>query len=637
MKISRRDFLKTTMAGTAGLSFPFVALAGERKEGQRPNILWISVEDMSSNLGCYGDDDAITPTLDQMAKDGIRYTNCFASAPVCTPSRCSIITGVYASSLGAQHLRNSIAKPEHILCFTEYMRKAGYYCTNNSKQDYNFNAPPQAWDESSKNAHWRKRPKGKPFFSVFNFEGTHQSKTRYNEDHLERVNAKLPEDKRHDPKKVTVWPFYPDTHKVRVNIAAYHTQITIMDGLVKDLLDQLDGDGLAEDTIVFFFSDHGMGLPRGKRWLHDGGLRVPLLVRFPEKYKHLAPGKPGDTEDRLVSFVDYAPTMLSLLGIEIPKYMEGKAFLGKKEAFRRKWILGIRDRVDEVVFCSRTIHDGRYQYIRNFKPHRPRMSYCEYSERTQIRQELRRLDAEGKLKGSESWLMQCQTPPEEFYDTKNDPYQFNNLALDAKYAKQVKSMRTILRQRMSELHDTSMHAEMEVVRQCRKHAITPHAMVRGVSQQERQRILDLMFMVGICKAQDVMGALDDKNASVRYWAAVNLAAMTTGAGPAKAKLLEALQDENQSVRVPAAEALCNIGLEKKAMPVLIKIATIPGRDYDSALAVTALYALGDKVKPYMSDIKKAFEANKSGKGAGMVTLKYILRTVKQGTCRITQK
>ncbi|MHC4755300.1 MAG: sulfatase-like hydrolase/transferase [Planctomycetota bacterium] len=628
MKINRRDFLKTTMAGTACLSLPFTALAGECKEAQRPNILWISVEDMSLNLGCYGDPDAITPTLDKMAKDGIRYTNSFASAPVCTPSRCSIITGMYASSLGAQHLRNSIAKPKHILCFSEYLRRAGYYCTNNSKQDYNFNAPAEAWDESSQDAHWRKRPKGRPFFSVFNFEGTHQSQTRYNENALKRINAELPENKRHDPKKVTVWPFYPDTHKVRVNLAAYHTQVTIMDERVKSLLDQLDADGLAKDTVVFFFSDHGMGLPRGKRWLHDNGLKVPLLVRFPEKYKHLAPGKPGDTEERLVSFVDYAPTMLSLLDIEIPKYMEGKAFLGKKKASRRKWILGIRDRVTEVVFCSRTIHDGRYQYIRNFKPHRPRMSYCEYSETTQIRQELRHLDAEGKLKGNEAWLMQRQTPAEEFYDTKNDPYQFNNLALDPKYAKQIKGMRTILRQCMSELHDSSMHAEMEVLRQCRKSEITPHAMVRRVSPKERERILDLMFLTGMCKAEDVMGALDDKNASVRYWGAVNLAAMAQGAAPAKAKLVKALQDESQSVRVPAAEALCNIGLEKKGIPVLIKIAGIPGEDYDSALAVSVLYAFGDKVKPYISDIKKVFEANKSGKGMGMETLKYILRTVK---------
>jgi uncharacterized sulfatase len=628
MKINRRGLLKATMAGTACLSLPFVALAGEGKEKQRPNILWISVEDMSLNLGCYGDPDAITPTLDQMARDGIRYTKSFASAPVCTPSRCSIITGMYASSLGGQHLRNSIAKPKHVLCFSEYMRKAGYYCTNNSKQDYNFDAPAEAWDESSQNAHWRKGPKGKPFFSVFNFVDTHQSRTRYNENDLKRINAELPENKRHDPKKVTVWPFYPDTHKVRVNIAAYHTQITIMDEQVKGLLDQLDADGLAEDTIVFFFSDHGMGLPRGKRWLHEGGLKVPLIVRFPKKYEHLAAGKPGDTEDRLVSFVDYAPTMLSLLGIEIPKYMEGKAFLGKEKAPRREWIIGIRDRVDEVVFCSRTIHDGRYQYIRNFKPHRPRMSYCEYSERTQIRQELRRLSAEGKLKGNEAWLMQRQTPAEEFYDTKNDPYQFNNLALDPKYAKQIESMRAILRQRMSELYDASMHAEMEVVRQYREHSITPYAMVRSVSQQERERILDLMFMVGTCKAQDVMWALDDKNASVRYWAAVNLAAMAKGAAPAKAKLLKVLQDESQSVRVPAAEALCNIGLEKEGMPALIKIAGIPGRDYDSALAVSVLYAFGDKVKRYIPDIKRVFEANKSGKGMGMETLKRILRTVK---------
>ena len=272
--------------------------------------------------------------------------------------------------------------PNNVRCYTEYLRDAGYYCTNNVKEDYNFPTPPEAWDESSDSAHWRNNPGGKPFFSIFNLMTTHQSQVRYSREEWEKVNATLAPEERYDPARAPLPPYYPDTPTVRLNMATLYTQVTRMDKQVGEFLQQLDDDGLVQDTIVFFYSDHGTGLPRGKRWLHHSGIQVPLVIRFPEKYRHLAPAAPGGTVDKLVSFVDFPPTMLSLTGLPIPGYMQGRAFLGPAKGEARQYIFGARDRVDEVLEIARTVSDGRYQYIRNYMPHRPRMQRSDYSERT---------------------------------------------------------------------------------------------------------------------------------------------------------------------------------------------------------------------------------------------------------------
>jgi len=335
------------------------AVRGEQEppEQPRPNILWITCEDISPHLGCYDDAYAITPNLDRMAREGVRYTRAFATASVCTPARSCLITGVFASSLGTEHLRGPQPLPKTIRCFTEYLRRSGYYCSNNVKEDYNFITPPGAWDESSNTAHWRKRKPGQPFFSVFNFTCTHQGQIRYSKEQFARLNAELPPQRRHDPARAPLPPYYPDTPEVRRNVAQLYAQISRMDQQVGELLEQLDNDGLAGQTIVFFYSDHGTGLPRHKRWLHDSGIRVPLIIRFPEKYRHLAPAAPGSRIDRLVSFVDFAPTVLSLAELKIPDWMQGRAFLGKQAGRARQYVFAIRDRVDEVYDFSRTVRE----------------------------------------------------------------------------------------------------------------------------------------------------------------------------------------------------------------------------------------------------------------------------------------
>ena len=252
---------------------------------EHPNILWLSVEDISPNLGCYGDKHAQTPRLDALAKQGVLYKNAFVCAPVCAPCRSSIITGVYPTTLGTHNMRCHIKLPPEIKCFTEYLRKAGYYCTNNAKTDYQFTPPKTAWDVSSGKAHWKNRPKkDQPFFAVFNYTGTHESAVR-GDAKYRQTEKRLAPNERHDPAALVLPPYYPDTPAVRKDWARYYNCITAMDTWVADRLAELDEAGLADDTIVIFWSDHGVGLPRAKRWLYDSGIHVPLIIRIPEKFR----------------------------------------------------------------------------------------------------------------------------------------------------------------------------------------------------------------------------------------------------------------------------------------------------------------------------------------------------------------
>ncbi|MBS0211037.1 MAG: sulfatase [Planctomycetes bacterium] len=396
---------------------------------KRPNILWITCEDMSPDLGCYGDKYAVTPTIDRLASQGARYTHVFTHAPVCAPSRSGLITGVYPTMLGTMHMRSKVAPPEHVRCFPAYLRQAGYFCTNNAKTDYNFDVPKDAWDRNGAKAHWRDRPdKDQPFFAVFNFIVTHESQARATPEQYEKNTQRLTAEQRHDPTKAKLPSYYPDTPTVRKNWAMNHDNITALDYLVADKLAELEADGLSDNTIVFFFSDHGRGLPRCKRWPYDSGLRVPLLVRWPGKIA------PGTVVDELVAFVDLAPTVLSLAGVDIPTHMQGQAFLGPKKADKpREYVYGARDRMDERYDMIRTVRDKRYRYVRNFMPWEPYFQHIWYCEQMPIMQEYRRLAANGELKGPAASYFAGERPSELLFDSEADPEEVNNLAGDSQY------------------------------------------------------------------------------------------------------------------------------------------------------------------------------------------------------------
>ena len=439
----------------------------------RPNILWISTEDISPDLGCYGDAYAITPNIDRLASQSVRYTNAFSNAPVCAPSRSAIITGMYTTTIGSMHMRSKAVPPVGVKAFTEYLRAAGYYCSNNSKTDYNFEAPPShrppetVWDETSPRAHWRNRSdKSQPFFSVFNFVVTHESQIRVDAAMYAKNIARLTPEQRHNPAKATIPPYYPDTPKVRKDWATYYDNITAMDYLVADVLKQLEADGLAENTVVFFWGDHGRGLPRAKRWPYDSGTRVPLLVRWPGKIK------PGTTVDDVVMLFDLGPTVLSIAGAPIPAHMQAQAFLGAQKKVPREYAFAHRDRMDEAYDMVRTVRDKQFRYIRNFFPGRPYTQYIDYLEEMPTMQELRRLYKEhynalganygNALTPAQLLWMAPEKPPEELYDLMADPYEINNLAQSAPHRDTLKRMRGVLDKWQKDTKDLGLVPEAEL-------------------------------------------------------------------------------------------------------------------------------------------------------------------------------
>ncbi len=459
----------------------------------RPNILWISAEDLSPDLGSYGDTYSRTPNLDRLAWQGARYTNAFSSAPVCAPSRSAMITGMYPTTIGSLHMRSKAVPPPGIKAFTEYLRAAGYYCTNNAKTDYNFEAPPSnrppdtVWDETSRSAHWRNRPdKSQPFFAVFNHEVTHEGQVRSDDATYSKNTAALKPEEFHDPAKAVLPPYYPDTPVVRKTWARYYDLITALDYQITKLLNQLEEDGLADNTIVFFWGDHGRGLTRGKRWVYDSGIRVPLIVRWPGKIK------PGTVDDRMVSLMDLGPTVLSLAGVKVPEHMQGQAFLGE-QAKPREYIFAHRDRMDETYDMMRAVRDKRYKYIKNFHPGRPYAQYIAYMDEMPILKEMRRLYKDhmnaldpnyGKaLNQTQLIFFKPEKPPEELYDTTVDPHEVNNLAGSPQHQEVLKRMRAVLDKWQKETKDLGLVPEMELRERMRPGGVWQKVAQPAVSEQ----------------------------------------------------------------------------------------------------------------------------------------------------------
>lgn len=397
------------------LLWPFLVSGADR-----PNILWLTAEDHGPHLGCYGDSYALTPNIDAFAERALLYTKASSTAPICAPARTTIISGMYGPALGGQHMRSQTPRPAWLKFYPEFLREAGYYCTNNSKTDYNIASDARTiWDESSKTAHYKNRPEGKPFFAIFNNTITHESKIR----------NKNP-NPQHDPAKAPLPPYHPDTPEVRKDWAQYYDRITQMDTWFGEQLKELEAAGLADDTIVFFYADHGSGMPRGKRYGGWSGLHVPMLVHIPEKFNHLRSPeyRVGGKTDRLVGFVDLAPTALSLAGIQPARFHQGLPFLGKFTAKAPEYSFGFRGRADERPDETRSVTDGRYIYIRNFMPHVPILKGLNYQMQTPTTRVWKELHDAGKLNPVQSFAWTAPRPYEELYDLQSDYHETNNIA-----------------------------------------------------------------------------------------------------------------------------------------------------------------------------------------------------------------
>jgi len=576
-------------------------------EPARPNVLWITCEDISPDLGCYGVEGAITPNLDKLAARGIRYTHAFALAGVCAVSRSCLATGMYSSSLGSQGMRFHTRLPEHVKCFPEYLRRAGYYTINNVKTDYNFAVPPGAWDECSRKAHWRGRRPGQPFFAVFNLTMTHESQIRCSPERYEAHMRRVPKQLRHDPAKVNVPPFHPDVPESRRNWATYHDLITAMDLKVADILKQLEEDGLADETIVFFYSDHGAGMPRCKKWSYDAGTRVPLIIHFPEKFRHLAPDPPGTVSDRLVSFIDFGPSVLSLAGVPMPEHVQGRAFLGPAATKPRRYVYTIRDRMAERHDMVRGVRSHKYLYLRNYVPHLSRARFTTYTQQMPTTQVWERLAAERELEGPPALWFEPRKPLEELYDCQADPHNIRNLAGDPKYDAVLREHRAAHHEWLFRTRDLGFLPEYDMLE--RAEGSTPYEMGRDEAKYPLERIFAAASLVGTGKEAlpKLLENLDDGDPAVRFWAVLGLAALGDGAKPHAGKLVAAMKnDASPVVRLAAADALLRIGAEADVMP-----AALEGMKHESPWvrlrAGVVLDLLGEGARPAVPAMREALK------------------------------
>lgn len=574
---------------------PFALTLTPILAADRPNILWITSEDNGPHLGCYGDPNAVTPNLDALAASGLRYTRAWSNAPVCAPARTTVISGIYPPSSGSEHMRSQTNLPASMKLFPAYLREAGYYCTNNSKEDYNLVKGDDVWDESSGKAHWKNRAEGQPFFAVFNETISHESQIRNEIDDKDRI---------HDPAKMRVPAYHPDTPEVRKDWAQYHDRVTMMDALLGKLLDELEEAGLAEDTIVIYWGDHGSGMPRNKRWPYDSGLHVPMLLRVPEKWKSLAPDdyQVGGTSDRLVSFVDLAPTMLSLIGIEPKPWMQGHAFAGAHEAKGRDYNFGFRGRMDERVDLVRSVTDGRYVYLRQYLPHRIYGQHIAYMFQTPTTRVWKGLFDEGKLNEAQSHFWQ-EKPAEELYDLTSDSDEVTNLAGSADHAEILTKLRKAHEDWEREIRDVGFLPEAEV--HARSGGSSPYEMGHDPAKYDFDAIFGSARLASSRKSEDlpkIVELLASPDSGVRYWGATGLLIQgETGFAAGKEALRKALDDTCGSVAIVAAESLGRFGEDgdrEKALALLLeKGDQAKGNVFEAILAVNALDYLGKAADP----------------------------------------
>jgi arylsulfatase A-like enzyme len=476
----------------------------------------------------YGDTRARTPTLDRLATQSIRYTHAFSTAPVCAPSRAAIITGMYQNAIGAQHMRTTedrvpelpgpylAVPPFYVKAFPEYLRAAGYYTSNRVKTDYQFGTPFTIWDEVSQTAHWRNRPdKTQPFFSVFNITVTHESQS------FPSSPARKGKPLVTDPSEIEVPPYYPDTPVVRQELARMYDNIADMDGQVAEILRQLDEDGLADNTVVMYWSDHGDGIPRSKRSLYDSGLRVPLMIRLPKTMA--AAGRAGSIRDEMVSFVDLAPTVLALAGVEVPAHLQGRVLIGPKAGPAPRYVFAARDRMDIEYDMMRSVRDDRYLYIRNFSPELPYAGHIIYRNQSAIMQEWFRLQAERKLEGPAALWMRTSRPAEELYDVRADPHQIRDLSGEAVHKQTLERMRQAVTEWMTRINDQGLINEAEMVDRMWPGGIQPETAQPYIVPRRTTEGPERVATVKITAPMEVVIYVPTQGASIGY---------TTEEGPA---------------------------------------------------------------------------------------------------------
>ncbi|MGJ8725112.1 MAG: sulfatase-like hydrolase/transferase [Roseibacillus sp.] len=565
---------------------------------ERPNILWLTSEDNDKQwLGCYGNEQAKTPNIDSLAARSVRFDNFFSNAPVCAVARSTILTGIYAPSQGSQHMRSRHPIPAANKPYVTYLREAGYYCTNASKTDFNFEInDKKVWDECDSKAHYKNRAEGQPFFAVFNFTESHESSLFEKNITGRREKGLIPQQPRVSPADVFLRPYLPDLPEVREDIATYYDMITLMDGRIGKALAELAEQGLADDTIVFYYADHGGITPRGKRYLEDTGVNVPLLVHIPEKWKALSSFPQIGVSDETTAFVDLAPTLLSILGMPKPEQMQGRAFLGshREEPTEDNYVFLFADRFDEIYGMRRGLTDGRWKYTRRFTPHYAAAPYSYYQFGQKAWVAWQKAWQEGSLDSRFSQIWEKNQIVEELFDTQADPWEVTNLASDSSHAAQLERMRNALKSQMVTIRDTGIIPEPMFAELAPKTPIARYAKKRA---NDWPALVDLAFTASDRNPDHLptfIEKLSSEDPIERYWALQGCLILGEKSQPAADTIAKLLEDKNAVNRASAAQTLITLGHPEGAFDLLLKELSDGSNEYAQQNVVN-IYTQLDKL------------------------------------------
>lgn len=557
----------------------------------QPNILWLSTEDIGCYIAAYGDSTVETPNIDKLAAEGVVFENAFTVAGQCAPSRFSIISGIYPASTGASNMRTWGQKlPDSIRYYPEYLMEAGYYCTNNSKTDYAFTEPKHEtlWDETSPKAHYKKRPEDQPFFAIFNYTGTHESRFFDNQKEL-YVN----------PDEVPVPPYYADNDTIRKDLAINYSNIKRLDDWIGNKLRELEETGQADSTIVFFWSDHGGPLPNQKRELYDRGTKVPLIVKFPNNLFA------GERVADMISLMDLGPTVMSLAGIPTPNYMHGQPFLGEYKAEPQQYVHAARDRIAAQYDVRRTTRDKRYRYIRNYYPELPRYQHFNY--RMQIDMMLNLLEnlESRKLNEIQQTWFEKTKPVEELYDTQTDPHEVNNLIADPEYTEVLTRLRNAHAEQMISTKDVGLIPEPMIFRLQDSLKIPIYSIVRKYDYPMKEfRKVAIEWTAEEPDVEMLADYLDHPHPVIRYWAVTGLGNLKSTTY--KTEIAERLTDDFPSVQIAAAFTLHQLDETSKAVERLT--AELDNEEITARiLAAFQMARIGPPAKPATAKLKKLLE------------------------------
>ncbi len=534
--------------------FCCLTIQSQSKE-ERPNIVWLVTEDNSKHfLKLYEEGGVSMPNIETLANKGIVFNNAFSNAPVCSVARSTIISGCYAPRVGTQYHRGMqlAPMPDGLKMFPEYLREAGYYTTNNFKEDYNFIKSKEVWDDSSKEANYKNRKSGQPFFHVQNFGTTHEGQLHFSENQMQRHKTET------SIEDVAVFPYHPNTPTYRYTNAYYRDLHQKVDTQIGDFIKRLEADGLMESTIIFYYGDHGGVLPRSKGYIYESGLSVPMVVYIPEKWKHLSPLQMGSRTDTFVQFIDLAPTVLNLAGVTLPKQIDGKAFLGKDvtqaNLDKRNTTFGYADRFDEKYDLVRSIRKGKYKYIRNYQPFNIDALFNFYRYKMLAYKEWHQLFEDGELNEVQQQFFKPRAV-EALYDIEKDPHEVQNLAAYPSQKLILDELRSNLQKQVKSMPDLSFYPESYFLEKG-----LPNPVAFG--QQNKTEIAELVTIADLSLTSfsevkdEIKTALKSDNPWKRYWGLIVCSSFGEQASPFH-KMAKKLvkKDKANLVRIRAAEFL----------------------------------------------------------------------------------